>query len=66
MQILVVGFFLNGHNVTNYKLPFGPPAGKHQWFQHELSEALPCRPPHQASAAGLHHPYFTLDLRAVL
>lgn len=21
MQILVVGFFLNGHNVTNYKLP---------------------------------------------
>lgn len=57
---------LNDHNVTNDMFPFDPPAGEHQWLQYELSEALPSRPPHQASASRLHHPYFTLDLRAVL
>ena len=46
--------------------PFGPPAGEHQWLQHELSEALPSCPPHQAPASGLHHPDFTVDLCTVL
>lgn len=46
--------------------PSGPPAGQHQRLQHELPEALPRRPPHQAAAPGLHHPDPTLDLRAVL
>lgn len=46
--------------------PFGPPAGEHQWLQYELSEALPSCTAHKASAAGLHHPHLTVDLRAVL
>ncbi|KAK1329274.1 hypothetical protein QTO34_011455 [Cnephaeus nilssonii] len=31
-------------------------------LQYELPEALPRRPPHQASASGLHHPDSALDL----
>lgn len=58
--------FLNDPNVTNDMFPSGPPAGEHKWLQHELSEALPGGPPHQAAASGLHHPHFTVDLRAVL
>lgn len=58
--------FVNNYNVTNWAFPVGPAAGEHQWLQHELPEALPGRPPHQASASGLHHPHSALDLRAVL
>lgn len=34
--------------------------------QPEFPEALQSRPPHQAAAAGLHHPHPSVDLRSVL
>lgn len=34
--------------------------------QPEFPEALQSRPPHQAAAAGIHHPHPSVDLRSVL